>query len=68
MKVITAFDYMLRGLAITISKDLRATVRGSDIGERFYITAINDNQKVNLKAVGSNLWDFENIDLNDIIF
>lgn len=67
MKIVTAFDYMLRGLAVNISQGLRNTVRGSDIGTSFYIASINEDKTVNLRGLVSR-WEFKNIPLTEIDF
>ncbi len=67
MKILTAFDHMLRGIKIKISKDLRESVRGTDIGYSFFITSVNENKTVNLRGIG-NSWEFQNIDLKEIEF
>lgn len=65
MKILTAFDYMLRGLAVKISEDLRNTVRGSEINMYYVITAVNDTETVNLREVGGT-WEFKEVKLKDI--
>jgi hypothetical protein len=64
-KIVTAFDKMLRGHVVEISKELRSTVRGDEIGMNYYITAINDDQTVNLKGI-FNGWEFKSVNLNHL--
>lgn len=67
MKIITALDYMFRGLVVGISPELRKTVRGSDIGEVFFIKAINDNQTLELRGMKTG-WEFSGVKLEEINF
>lgn len=64
-KIITAFDKMLRGHTVEISKELRGAVRGDEIGMNYYITAINDDQTVNLKGLLTG-YEFKNVNLNHL--
>lgn len=66
--LLKAFEYMIVGRMITISDELRATVRGSDIGMQFMITSINEDETVNLLGRVNVCWKFENVRLKDVIF
>jgi hypothetical protein len=71
--LLMAFERMILGTMITISTELRSTVRGSDIGTEFTITSINEDESVNLLGRINTRpddcqWKFENVNLKDIIF
>jgi hypothetical protein len=65
--LLMAFERMILDTTITISPELRSTVRGNDIGLTYQITSINEDETVNLLGALTG-WGFENVNLKDIIF